>query len=45
MRFFGFYVLALRGEIYLQIMETGKIRTDGFADGETRECGKGFWKH
>jgi hypothetical protein len=45
MRYFGFCVLALHGEIYLQIMGTGKIRTGGFADGETKEFGSGFWRH
>ena len=39
-RSFGFCVQGLPGGICLQIMETGKIPTAGFAVGGTKETGK-----
>jgi hypothetical protein len=44
-QYFGFCVLVRRGEIYLQIMETGKIHIDAFVGGGTKEFGREFWKH
>jgi transposase len=45
MAYFGFCVRVRLGEICLLIMETGKIPTVVFADGETKEYGSGFWRH
>jgi hypothetical protein len=45
MRYFGFCVPVLHGEICPQIMETGKIHTAAFADGEIKEFGSEFWRH
>jgi hypothetical protein len=44
MRYFGYYALARHGGICPQIMETGKIPIDAFADGETKVSGRGYWK-
>ena len=43
MRYFGFYEREHLGVIYHQVMEIGKIPTDVFAAGETKEFGRIFW--
>ena len=43
MRYLGFYERGYLGVIYRQAMEIGKIPTDVFAAGATKELGRIFW--
>jgi hypothetical protein len=44
MQYYGSSGQVLHGEIYLLIMETGRIHIGGSVDGEIRVYGRRYWR-